>query len=89
MGYYKNPSDMFGQRSEKAKKTADAEYAQYKQAEKDGDKEASQKHYLKSQKYYESYKDGEEKAKKYDGKTFKDLNYLSGPVLHFFDGFEG
>jgi hypothetical protein len=73
MSYYKDPENMFNKRAKKDQKSADAEYAQYKEAQENGNTQEAQAHYLKSQHYYTSEKENEESKKKYKGKSWSDL----------------
>ncbi|BCD46187.1 hypothetical protein [Helicobacter suis] len=62
MAYYKNQEDMFRQRAENNKKQGDYHYAQSKEVEARGDKEAAQSHMAQAQYQYKSQKQNEAKA---------------------------
>ncbi|WP_233707485.1 hypothetical protein [Helicobacter bizzozeronii] len=62
MAHYKNPEDMLRQRAENNKKQGDYHYAQSKEAEARGDKEAAQKPQADAQYQYKSQRQNEAKA---------------------------
>jgi len=70
MGYYKDQSDMFDQRAESNKKSADQHYSQAMDAKEEGDEDQYQEHIVQAKHYYKSAEENERKAEEHKGKSF-------------------
>ena len=70
MSYYKDQSDMFNQRAESNKSTADQHYKQAMDAKEDDNDELYQEHLVQAKHYYRSAEENKEKAEEQKGKSF-------------------